>query len=94
MARPITTLLENSETTGADVAYPEGLGHLMVTADIWNGATAQLEVKAPNGVYIPVEGASFTANGMCGLTLGECTIRMKITGAPTNVSAWFMHVEE
>lgn len=76
-------LLSNETATGASINWPGGTGHFVAVCSGWNGATATLQFRGPDGsTWVPM-GADTTlaANGT---GLFECqpgSIRVAISGA-------------
>ena len=57
-------LLSNETSTGSPVELTGGQYLFRIESAGWNSATAELQIEGPNGTYIAVPDASFTANGV------------------------------
>lgn len=58
------TLLDNETATGSPVEIVGAQYLFRIECAGWNGATAELQIEGPNGTYIAVPDASYTANGV------------------------------
>lgn len=88
----VATLLSNASATGSAVHWEGGDGFVTAEAT-WAGATATLQVQSQNGTWIAVgTDTTFTANGAAGFTLGECQIRVAISGGPP--SAVYVYAQQ
>jgi hypothetical protein len=68
-----------SSTSGSQI-WPGGRGVFMVEAT-WGGGTVKLQIQDPQGTWIDVPSASFTANGMMNFDLPPGQIQASITTA-------------
>ncbi|NBN62055.1 hypothetical protein [Pannonibacter tanglangensis] len=77
-------LINNGAATGNWQPWLGGHGTFSVTADAWNGATVQLEMKGPDGTSGLVVGpdAQMIANGTCLFLVAPCELRARVVGGP------------
>lgn len=92
---PQTQLITNggAVANGADFDWPGGAGLMSAEATAWAG-TCKLQYKTPNSTYIDVgTDVTFTANGIGGFNLPECTIRaVHTTAAPTALNVYVSRI--
>lgn len=87
-------LFSNKSTDGASSPYIKGGKRSRGTMNIYlhgdfGGGTVHLEAKAPNGLYVPISGASFTEEGMHTMESGPAVIRANLSGSTgASVSVW------
>jgi hypothetical protein len=85
------SLANNVSVTGATAVVtgaPGGSYIFAAVATTWNGASAQLQVLAPDGVKYLNVGTPLTADGSIGVVIGaNASVRVLITGTPTSLSA-------
>ena len=91
-------LLTAGSATGSGYSWPGGLGEFVAKASSWGGATAKLQASFDNGsTYADVTGApqscSLTADGFGLFELGQCLLRVFISGSPTSLTATARRVE-
>lgn len=82
---PTTATVVGGTATGALFDCPGGLMVFACSATAWNGATATLQMVAPDGTSLITVSATqgvFTANGAGQVNLPPCTIQCTVTGGP------------
>lgn len=57
------------------------------TATAWGGGSAKLTVETPGGTYVPLVGATLSANGAMEVSLSAGRVLLDVSGA-TGVNSW------
>jgi beta-glucanase (GH16 family) len=82
-------LAENASADGAEKRWPVGPGWFVAEAT-WGGGSATLQMKSPNGTWIPAATA-LTANGAVRIDLPAGPVRVAIVTA-TAVYAYLVGI--